>query len=69
MLNLLLFWAVVAVIGVGQLLLVRSAWRLRHTLAAPPAGVPRSDARSDLAWTVITALATAAVLYAVYLAL
>jgi heme/copper-type cytochrome/quinol oxidase subunit 2 len=64
-----LFWFVVAIFVAGHLLLIRSAWRLRHSPADLPAGVPRSDARSDLAWTLLTALASAALLVAVFYAI
>jgi hypothetical protein len=63
-----LFWMIIAVMAGGQALLVRAAWRLRRP-AAPPPGVPQSDARSDLLWTLATALLTAALLGAAYLAL
>ncbi|MEI7772588.1 MAG: hypothetical protein WCI67_21540 [Chloroflexales bacterium] len=62
----MLSWALVviaaAVVAVGQALLIRSAWRFRQPSAAPPTGVPRSDPRGDMAWTLLTALGTALVL-------
>lgn len=64
-----LFWIVVAVCAGGQLLLVRSAWQLGRSTADLPPGVPRSDARSDLGWTVATAALTAVMLYFAYVAL
>jgi hypothetical protein len=65
----LIFWGVVGILGVGQALLIRSAWRLRNPSASPPPGVPRSDPQGDLLWTIGTALATAALLILVYQAL
>jgi hypothetical protein len=67
--NQLLFWGVVATLGFGQALLLRSAWRLRTPAEAPPPGVPRSDPQGDLLWTLGTALATAVLLVLVYQAL
>lgn len=64
-----LFWFVVAVFVGGQALLVRSAWQLRRSGAELPPGVPRSNAGSDLAWTLATAALTALMLYFAYLAL
>ena len=69
MFSQLMFWGVVCVLGVGQALLIRSAWRLRNPQAAPPPGVPRSDPQGDLLWTIGTALATTALLILVYQAL
>lgn len=69
MLSSALFWPVAAVFLAGHLLLIRSAWRLRRSPGERPAGVPRSDARSDLAWTLLTAAASAALLVAVFYAL
>lgn len=69
MLSSALFWSVAAVFLAGHLLLIRSALRLRRTPGALPAGVPRSNARSDLAWTLLTAVASAALLVAVFYAL
>lgn len=69
MLSSALFWFVAAIFLVGHLLLIRSAWRLHRSPAAAPAGVPRSDGRSDLAWTLLTAAASAALLVAVFYAL
>lgn len=58
----MLSWALVLIVGVvvviGQVLLFRSAWRFRKTLAEIPAGIPRSDPRGDIGWTLLTALAT-----------
>ena len=64
-----LFWIVVAVVVGGQALLVHAAWRLRRAPVALPPGVPRSDARADIAWTVATAALTAAMLFVAYRAL
>lgn len=64
-----LFWIVVAVCVGGQLLLVRSAWQLGRSTADLPPGVPRSDARSDLGWTVATAALTGVMLYFAFVAL
>jgi hypothetical protein len=64
-----LFWLVVAVCVGAQALLVRSAWQLGRARAELPAGVPRSDARSDFAWTLATAALTGVMLYFAYLAL
>lgn len=69
MLSPAIFWFVAAVFAVGHLLLIRSAWRLRHAAGELPAGVPRSDGRSDLAWTLLTAAVSAALLVAVFFAL
>jgi heme/copper-type cytochrome/quinol oxidase subunit 2 len=59
-------WALVvivaAVVAVGQALLVRAAWRFRQPSGELPPGVPRSDPRGDLAWTLVTALGTALIL-------
>ncbi|GAB4441622.1 MAG: hypothetical protein OHK0015_39150 [Chloroflexi bacterium OHK40] len=68
MVTQVLFWAIVAVLGAGQLLLVSSAWRLRRSDTATP-GVPRSNPHSDLAWTLATAALTAIMLAFAYLAL
>ncbi|MBX0330805.1 hypothetical protein K2Z83_24410 [Oscillochloris sp. ZM17-4] len=58
----MLSWTLVViaaiVIAVGQALLFRSAWRFRKTLADLPPGIPRSDPRGDIAWTLVTALGT-----------
>ncbi|NTV66003.1 MAG: hypothetical protein HGA65_21055 [Oscillochloris sp.] len=55
-------WALVVivaiVVAVGQVLLFRSAWRFRRRLVDLPAGIPRSDPRGDLGWTLLTALGT-----------
>jgi cytochrome b561 len=64
-----LFWLIVAVFAGGQLLLVRSAWRLRRGAAELPPGVPQSDGRADLAWTLATAALTFLMLYFAYQAL
>lgn len=64
-----LFWFVVAVFVGGQPLLLRAAWQLRSPAVEPPPGVPRSDARADLAWTVVTAALTFLLLYCAYQAL
>jgi len=56
MLSWYLVVIVAIVVAVGHALLLRSAWRFRNTLAAPPSGIPRSDPRGDIAWTVVTAL-------------
>lgn len=64
-----LFWLVVVVFVVGQLLLVRSAWQLRKGAASLPPGVPRSHGGADLAWTLTTAMLTGVMLYYAYLAL
>lgn len=64
-----LFWVVVAVCAGAQFLLVRSAWLLGRSRADLPAGVPRSDARSDFAWTLATAALTFVMLYFAYTAL
>jgi heme/copper-type cytochrome/quinol oxidase subunit 2 len=53
---------VTVVVAAGQALLVRAAWRFRTTSTEPPPGVPRSDPRGDLAWTLVTALGTLIVL-------
>ncbi|MEI7645230.1 MAG: hypothetical protein WCJ55_13215 [Chloroflexales bacterium] len=53
---------VAVVVAVGQIMLIRSAWRFRQPAADLPPGVPRSDPRGDLAWTLVTALGTALVL-------
>ncbi|NJN17871.1 MAG: hypothetical protein HC822_17150 [Oscillochloris sp.] len=66
MFNWLIFWTVAALFGVGHTLLVRSAVRLRRSEPIAPES-PRSTPTADLTWTVVTALATAALLYAVYL--
>ncbi|MEI8306695.1 MAG: hypothetical protein WCF99_06465 [Chloroflexales bacterium] len=58
----MLSWALVVivagVVAVGHVLLIRSAWRFRHPFADLPPGVPRSDPRGDLAWTLVAALGT-----------
>lgn len=54
----LLFWLIVAVVAVGQLLLIASAWRLRREGIEAPPGVPRSNAHADLGWTVAAAALT-----------
>lgn len=64
-----IFWIVVAVVIGGQALLVRAAWRLRRPAAPLPPGVPQSDARADLAWTLATAAMTMLLLVGAYLAL
>lgn len=69
MLSSALFWFVVAVFIVGHILLIRAALRLRRSLVELPAGLPRSDSRSDLGWTLLTALASAALLVAVFYAI
>jgi hypothetical protein len=55
-------WILVVIVGVvvvvGQALLFRSAWRFRKTLTNLPAGIPRSDPRGDIGWTLLTALGT-----------
>jgi len=68
-LNAALFWFVVVIFAAGHLLLLRSAWRLRHSQGAYPAGAPRSDPRTDLLWTLLTAAASACLLVAVFFAL
>lgn len=59
-------WALVvivaAVLAIGHGLLLRSAWRFRHMSNELPPGVPRSDPRSDIAWTLATAFSTVLVL-------
>jgi hypothetical protein len=57
-----LFWTIVALFVGGHALLLRSAWRLHRSPLAPPPGVPRSDSRADLAWTVATAILTGVML-------
>ncbi len=69
MFSQLMFWSVVVIFGVGQALLIRSAWRLRNPVVTPPPGVPRSDPHGDLLWTIGTTLATVALLVLVYQAL
>jgi hypothetical protein len=58
-------WALVCaaalVVAIGQALLIGAAWRLRRRPLEPPPGVPRSDPRGDLAWTLLTAATTAVV--------
>lgn len=69
MLSHTLFWLVVVVFAGGQVLLVRSAWRLRRSELQPPAGVPRGNPQADLGWTLATAVLTGLMLYAAYVAL
>jgi uncharacterized membrane protein YidH (DUF202 family) len=57
-----LFVIVAAVVAVGQVILIRAAWRFRRLSGDLPPGVPRSDPRGDLAWTLVTALGTTVVL-------
>jgi hypothetical protein len=57
-----MFVIVAAVVAVGQALLIRAAWRFRKLSTDLPPGVPRSDPRGDLAWTLVTAMGTALVL-------
>jgi hypothetical protein len=57
-----LFWTIVALFVAGHGLLLRSAWRLHRSPVAPPPGVPRSDSRADLAWTIATAALTGVML-------
>lgn len=64
-----LFWLVVAIVVVGQALLIHAAWRFRRASGELPPGVPRSQPYGDLAWTLATALATFVVLFFVYGAL
>lgn len=68
MLSWSIFWFVAGVFAVGHLLLIRAAWRLRRSQADGAAGNLRSDPRSDLAWTLLTALASAALIVAVFYA-
>jgi len=65
----ILFWLIVVVFVAGQALLLRAAWRLRRPRVQPPDHVPRSDPRSDLGWTLVTAAATAVMFYAAFAAL
>lgn len=69
MFSQLIFWSVVVTLAVGQTLLIRAAWRLRSPTEPPPPGVPHSDPRGDLLWTIGTAVATAALLVVIYQAL
>lgn len=65
----LLFWLVVIVFGVGQAILLHSAWRLRHGVTDLPTQVPQNHGTADLLWTLATAILTGILLYAVFLAL
>jgi hypothetical protein len=65
----ILFWAIVAIVVGGQVLLVQAAWRLHRHPAVPPTGVPHSDSRADLLWTLGTAVLTIIVLGFAYLTL
>ncbi|PDW02589.1 hypothetical protein [Candidatus Viridilinea mediisalina] len=69
MLHYSIFWLVVFIFVLGQAILIRAAWRLRRAPAPPPLGVPRSPANADFAWTLLTALLTALLLYGVYVEL
>jgi hypothetical protein len=67
--NTALFWIVVAIVAGGQILLLRSAWLMRGERVELPPGVPRSDARADLGWTLATAALTLLLLVFAYQAL
>lgn len=54
------------VVAVGQALLIRAAWQFRRAAADLPPGVPRSNPHGDLAWTLLTAVGTVAVLVFVF---
>lgn len=58
-----LFWLILAVVLGGHLLLLHAAWRLRRAAAPLPPGVPQSDARADLLWTLATAALTLLMLW------
>lgn len=68
MLSMVLFWCVVAVFLVGQVILVRSAWVLWRREPTLPAGIPRGKG-ADLAWSLVTAALTGLMLYYAFLAL
>lgn len=58
----MLSWVVVVIIAtiivVGHTLLLRSAWRFRKVHRDLPVGVPRSDPRGEIGWTLLSALGT-----------
>jgi hypothetical protein len=61
-----LFWLAAITMAVGQIVLVRAAWRLRTPQIATDPNLPRSDSRADLGWTVITAVLTMLLFVAAY---
>lgn len=60
MLTWIIVGLVVAVVVIGHLLLIRSAWNLRDAVAANSS--PASTPKADLLWSIATAAATLAVL-------
>jgi hypothetical protein len=64
-----IFW-VAAIIAIGgQIPLIVAAWRLYRQPPTIPAHIPRSNGQADLAWTLVTALATVVLFGFAYLAL
>lgn len=61
-------WTLLAVIAlvliVGHILLLRSAWRLRHQHDLP-ANIPQRDPRREVGWSLLTALGTMGLLIVV----
>ena len=61
-----LFWLAAVTMLIGQIVLIRAAWRLRTPQADVDPNLPRSDSRADLGWTVITAVLTMLLFVAAY---
>lgn len=64
--TIVLFWLAAVTMAVGQIGLIRAAWRLRTAQTDGDAHLPRSDSRADIGWTVLTAVLTMLLFVAAY---
>ena len=65
-LTVLLFWIAAVTMVIGQIVLVRAAWRLRNQQTAADPQIPRSNVQADLGWTIATAMLTAVLFVMAY---